>query len=145
MSSSTNNTDHRPVVVCVTSDDIHSNIFKKSHWTELKPLLEADTRIRLVEIHGSRIPDQYPQDIQRFIQWFPTLLLVSGSSWNKGGKLKATVFNRHDNDGCISYCIGLTANKDNVLTWLNTQLQKPLFQVQVKDNESIRTLTDQVQ
>ena len=134
--------DDRPVIALITAKTCtHCHTFRSKVWSDLKPRLETDGRLRVVEIDldstDSKPSDSYPQDLRRFLRWFPMVILSSGASWNQGlrrapnAKLDAVVFSGQINGDQVSYQPGPAANKDTIFAWINEEIQKPAFASQV--------------
>lgn len=129
--------DARPVIVLITAKTCsHCHTFRSKVWSDLKPRLETDGRLRIVEIDlettESKPSTDHPQDLRRFIRWFPMLLVASGSSWNHAkknptAKLQATVFSGQVNGDHVTYQPGPPANRDTVFSWLEDELKNPGF------------------
>lgn len=73
---------------------------KASEWQKLKQMLEAEKLANIVDIEMPTTTTQldrskYPADLMNYIHWFPTFILVSGSTWrmDPATKLQAKVYN----------------------------------------------------
>jgi hypothetical protein len=100
----------KPVFVLITSGQCgHCVNFLKDGWKDMRSALEHLGTVKVKHIDlpkGGRIDrdsqtgEKYPDDINRFIRWYPTILLVDGNSWERGDKLDSVVvFNGVMKDG----------------------------------------------
>ena len=146
-------TDNRPVFCIITASGCPACVnFKKSQYNDLMKLLNSKPllgRIRVVEIENpntaSDLPSKsidgkyvIPRDLKRFIGWFPSFLLINGTSWNNGVNLGGSVFNGIWNSNGIivpddsvsknsSGEIKRNArmmNSENIKLWIEEQLSK---------------------
>ena len=75
--------------------------FKTNVWPNLKTKLVNSGRLNVVEIqletmgevHSESFTNLYPEDLRRYINWFPTFVLCTYSSWIKRDQLDAVVMN----------------------------------------------------
>lgn len=145
-------TDNRPVFCIVTAKGCPGcDGFKKEQYGVLMKLLESKPllgRIRVVEIEypglGTPLPKKstnnkydIPDDLKRFISWFPTFVLINGASWNEGKELAGAVFNGSWNSNGIiihdsvfnksspneSRNLRMT-NGESIKSWIEEQLSK---------------------
>lgn len=76
--------------------------YKQLFRDKTKAELDKIKGLKVEEIDVNRIgdplPEAFPKDLQRFIKWYPTLVLVTKTSNdNKDGRLDGIVFNGTEN------------------------------------------------
>ena len=132
----------KPVLVVVTSDDCgHCATFKRLIWDSLKSKLLSNNNIHLIEISIPRMKTppgpHYPADLNRWIEWYPTILMFTPKSWNtamtyKSHPLEGVIFNGKLVDNKAKHCSSegcptITLNEANFLKWVDDQLKSPVF------------------
>ncbi len=77
----------KPVFVMVTAATCShcANLHKR--WTPIRETIQRLGTVRIKELNlpqmSSRVSAQgYPEDMQRYIGWFPTALLFNGDNWD---------------------------------------------------------------
>jgi hypothetical protein len=87
------------VFVLVTADTCkYCKEFKNVHWPELKIRLSKDNRIsKIVEISlpttMTKPPSPpYPKELPHWIPWYPTIVLFTDESWNRGYNLQGVIY-----------------------------------------------------
>lgn len=116
--------------------------FKTETWPTLKPKLVNSGRLNVVEIqletmsevHTDSFINLYPEDLRRYIVWFPTFILCTYSSWIKRDFIDAVVMN---GQMIFNESIGkevatlnseqIDANEENILQWLTQHLKSNKF------------------
>lgn len=88
----------KPVLVLIMSKTCGACIgFKRDKWGDLKNYLIKRNDVDIVEITvdpPSTTLEQYHPDLAKYVGWYPTILLFSGSNWsNKSSSLKGFVKN----------------------------------------------------
>lgn len=121
-----------PIFLIVTSNGCqHCTQFKKNILGSLKDQLQNDNQVEVVELNlestNSELPSEYPSDLRRYINWYPTFLLFSRDSWYRAydeGVLKGLVFNGVvDNDQAKARLVGnKSINKNNIVSWIKNNL-----------------------
>lgn len=78
----------KPVLVVVTA--ANCGFCKKLHqrWNPIRESIQSLEKVRLMELNVSHIGadvsnNGYPKDMQRYVTWYPTVLLFSGDNWDK--------------------------------------------------------------
>ncbi len=127
----------KPILLLITATNCSACVSFKEHvWGEAKQKIESLGTVELKQIDlpstNSQLPQSLPADVKRYVGWFPTLILVSSSSWNRGGnsKLDAEVFNGSFVNDVITHGRGNApygTNTKGVLDWLSACQQKPIF------------------
>lgn len=121
--------DSRPVFVVITAENCgHCKSFKNGPWPDTKAALESMGTVRVVHIElaamGDALPPQYPSTLQTYIRGFPTLLLVSGESWNRalqsGGPLDYQVFGTDAIGKRGTY----SRDKAGIISWINNAVPR---------------------
>lgn len=85
-----------PVFVMVFAGNCsHCKDFKKKSLEELRKSLKSYPGVTPIEYNintiGEDLPSDAPEDLKRFVKFYPFFLLVSGAVWNEaknGGKLR---------------------------------------------------------
>ena len=109
---------------------------KKEGWDALKAKVDHDKKLRLVYVEVANTSSAidysvYPEDLSRYIGFFPHIGLYSGSSWdqaiaNKGQRiaLQGVVFNGVWEGGRItSMKTGRKEAKvNNIMSWVDSNL-----------------------
>ena len=76
---------------------------------------------------GDPLPEAFPKDLQRFIKWYPTFVLVTKTSNdNKGGKLDGVVFNGKENNNSAfehTGSGGYTLDNVGITKWVKDNLE----------------------
>lgn len=95
--------DSKPVFVKVTAADCGACKNLKGRWKPIRRSIEDLRAVRIIEIQvpnmSAKVSDQgYPNDLQRYILWYPTFFLFRGDNWDevmrsRGGKLDGVIFN----------------------------------------------------
>lgn len=118
--------------------------FKTSIWPTLKPKLVNSGRLNVVEIpletmgevHSDSFTNLYPEDLRRYINWFPTFILCTYSSWVKRDNIDGVVMNGRMiyNDSIDKEIATLLpkeeqidTTEDSMLTWLTQHLKSNKF------------------
>ena len=134
--------NNKHILVLVTSKSCHyCKKFKPGIWKSLQNKFEKYPNLKVVEIEletNNSQPSQieYHPDLNKFIGWFPTLMLFPQNLWkNYKTTLQGKVFNgefvfdKKLNKDVIAY---VSRNENftelSILTWYNTIIKKdPLF------------------
>jgi len=77
---------------------------------------------RLVEL-----PDNIPQCLNKWIRWYPTLIIFDGESWdNNDPTLKGDIFNGtfDDTSGYVKFSNIIVPNEDSISDWIYHTLCK---------------------
>lgn len=127
-----NQIDSRPICLVITSKTCpHCDTFKKNTWGSLKQKLLNDTKIKLQEIelptNRSPLGNEYPSELSNYIGWFPTILLITASSWNNKKGLEVVVFNGIINNGVAILDPDVNKRKplteNNIIMWISNILK----------------------
>lgn len=145
----------KPVFVLVTAKNCGACAHFKQTWPSVKLELESLGQIRIIEIDvpsiGVHTGDNFPQDLNRWVGWYPSMLLFNGSSWDTGMKaveemkkskdmgdktkprtkieLEGSIFRGHfSSDGRPEPEEGPMLNATNISSWVQTELASPKFQ-----------------
>jgi len=83
----------KPVLIVVTAENC--GFCKKLHqrWTPIRESIQSLGTVQLKELNvphfGADVAKQgYPKDMQRYVTWYPTVLLFPGDNWDKVTKGK---------------------------------------------------------
>lgn len=91
----------RPVFVLMTAENCgHCIALKKNPdgWNAIEQELNASGLVRVVKVElpttdSKAEAGKYPSDINRYLRWFPSAALFSGSNWNEAMTNPATKLN----------------------------------------------------
>lgn len=135
--------DNRPVLVIVTADTCKAcDLFKSKFKETLVRKVLGEGKLRLVDVSLPNMrtkPDShYPTELADYIQWYPTFLLFTGMSWNRGRELEGVVFNgKLMKEQIVDNKIyprkaqlqgGTELTDTNILNWINSELTtNPIF------------------
>lgn len=80
--------DERPVFFVFTADGCNAcSVFKANGMHELLGKIEATGRVRVSRVNlskiGTPLPPTWPEDLNRFVGFYPCLGLMSGKLWNE--------------------------------------------------------------
>jgi len=136
--------DKRPVFVLLTANGCPGCInFKQNVWPSLKPELEKDGRVQIVEIEvpdtkSKPDPVKYHKDFGRFVGWFPTMSLYPADRWYnhsselygiiKNGKIVPPSKNEETGKMIPEHVepVGkINLSKEDILKWMEFTLTNP--------------------
>jgi hypothetical protein len=142
--------DERPVLIIVTANNCSSCARFEPFWVNsIKAKLYNTGLIRVpIEIKVSKIglpvPIQYPKDLNRYVGFYPSLILVTGRSWNNAMAkrelmLEAMVFNgAFVNGRMVPVDEKASLNESVLLEWLKREVK-----IETKSNiETVETKHD---
>ena len=108
------------VIIVVTTDDCYH--CHKPEFLNLVLQLESIYQIdklNFQSLHNFELPSSYPAELQKYLGWFPTILIFTKKSWNQGSDFVGNVYNGHLVNDNIEYNYSdgpLTF--ENVVTWI---------------------------
>jgi len=124
-------TESKPVFVICTAADCGACKNLYNRWGEIRDAIKDLGTVRIVEIKletraTSVTTKGYPNDLQRYVLWYPTAFLFTGKNWDDAMKDKNTKL-----DGVIFNGIvgnpnpqqGYMLNADGITTWIKDTLQ----------------------
>lgn len=124
----------KPVLVLVTADTCgHCVNFKKNELNNLKQALQNEDKVYLIEINLPNTQStpgiEYHPDCKKYIGWYPTFLLFSGSTWfNHNVPLKGSILNGKFKDDQVIHVGGYKMLTNNIIDWINQELSSnPIF------------------
>ena len=139
--------DSRPIMILVTAGNCGNCQKFKPVWPKIRNNIE---KLGVVRVHEAEVPvmftslpPQFPKDLNRFIGFYPTFLLVEGNTWNaslnsKDIKIDARVYNGEFSGGRMMIKdarLGYT--EDNLISWINSEVKK---HVVTKQNQGVDSL-----
>lgn len=130
-----NQQGEKPVLAVITADTCGGCVmFKQRVWPQLKKKIQDSNKVKLVEINlpslRDRIPQQYPEGLQKWVGWYPTLGLFTADSWNSGGNLVGSVFNgtfEGDKIKMLPQDQGRPMTVNDISDWIDRELAGPTF------------------
>jgi len=125
--------DSRNVLVIVTANGCGAcTQFKKNNLDKLKKELQQSGVVRVEHIDvpaiGAPVPEGYPTQLNSWIRWYPTLILVNGKDWNEkcanvsNSSPPIEVFNGVVVDGKIDMARDSRKNYDELLNWIKDNI-----------------------
>jgi hypothetical protein len=106
-------------VVAMAKTCPHCRNFKRNVWPELKVKLNQDPRIsNIVEIEQDTMISPSPP-LDKWVKWWPTLLLITKQSWDRKKDLEGFIFNGKMVDGEPMYIGGMELTVDGVMKWID--------------------------
>jgi len=124
----------RPVFVIVTADTCgHCTTFKNKTLPSLKSRILSEGKCSLVEINfpnTNTIPGpEYHPHLKKYIGWFPTFFLFTGSSWSDHSKpLNGIILNGKLEGDEPKFVSSVNLSDDSIISWINRSISSnPLF------------------
>ena len=103
---------------------------KTSEWQKLKQMLEKEGLCTIVDIEMPTTTAQldrskYPPDLMNYIHWFPTFILVAGSTWrmDPGARLQAKVYNSVVNGQGRLEPSNASMKAEDIMTWVRNEVK----------------------
>lgn len=111
----------KPVLLIVTADTCFAcKNFKKNVEPSLMNTLMKDSRIQIGRVSvknlGDDLPATYPKELNKYIGWYPTLILYYPTT------KKVSVYNGTIKDGRLEGPHDLPIRESEILSWLNREL-----------------------
>ena len=119
----------QPTLLLITAATCPACVgFKNNVWPQAKSRLESTGKVRIEEANLPSMDKshlaKYPSDLQRFVTWFPTLILVSPESWQRRTNLDASVFNGSFVNGIMTHGrdkAPYPTTAQGIMDWVNDQ------------------------
>lgn len=136
--------DNKPVFVATFAEEdcSHCREFKKNHWINVQQgLSKLPMTVVTVELGKRSVkPGQrgFPDDLERYIGWYPTFALFTAKSWKQRGVLEGTVLNsRRDDMGLLVSNPTYNLDRDGIVSWVENQLRTNSLFTSGSGNSSI--------
>lgn len=129
----------KPVFVLVTAKTCpHCHHFR-NNWDNIRGNIETSGLARVVDIEVNTTSDRpdtrrYPRDLHRFVNWYPTFLLIRGRTWDNGlpvlGQeapdtvLDGVIYNGHLTPTRAEFIKGLPPTAENLIAWVRAYAPK---------------------
>ena len=108
--------------------------FKENFWPNTKKELSNIVEVIEVDVPrlGDPLPPNTPKNLSRYVHWYPTFILATKSSWNRG-ELQGIVFNGETGPdgetGLVPQGMRKPIDGSSVLAWVRKEMvSNPLFQ-----------------
>lgn len=113
---------------CGHCHQFKDNIWYKSKDGPLKDKIINDGKVSIIEINlpstSSTLDNKYPVDLQRYVSWFPSLMLFTNDDWAaglNGAPLHGVVYNGTDDGGKVKLSGTKPISRKNILDWIDTE------------------------